>query len=616
MTWHHFAAFLWLRWRLFSNQFARGGVLTKIFLILAAVGAALSAVTMLIGSFFAGLFLLPTAQPIVVLLVWDGATLLFLLSWSVGLMTELQRSESLSLDKFLHLPVSLSAVFSLNYLTSLVCMTTIVWAPALLGLALGQAFGSGATLALVLPAAVSFIFMVTALSYQFQGWLASLMVNKRRRRTIVVIVTLFFVLIFQIPNLINLLHPWQGVVEQRKEALEQQKTALDELDRALKAHEITEGEYIRRATAIRHEQDSDGEATLQRWQDAAWIANMVVPIGWLAWGAATAREGNMLPCMLAIIAYTLVGTASLWRGYRTTVRIYTGEFTARGPDVRAVPVAQGSPLPAAPATAPGAALLELSIPWLSDQAAATALAGFRSLTRAPEVKMLLLTPIIMVVVVGGIVLRESSVSEALRPLIAFGITTTVLITFTQLVGNQFGHDRSGFRAFLLSPAPRREVLLGKNLAIAPIFVALALPVIILFEIFLPLPLDELLAMPLRLASMFMIFCMGANLLSILAPMPVAVGSLKPLSPKVLPLLLHMLFVIAMPFALMSTLLPLGIKVGWEAMECPGVVPIYLLLTALEFLAIGLLFRVVLTWEGRLLQAREQVILETVVAKAE
>ncbi len=51
------------------------------------------------------------------LLVWDGLVLAFLFFWLIGLLLELQRSEVLSLDKFLHLPVSLRGAFLINYLS-------------------------------------------------------------------------------------------------------------------------------------------------------------------------------------------------------------------------------------------------------------------------------------------------------------------------------------------------------------------------------------------------------------------------------------------------------------------------------------------------------------------
>ena len=37
----------------------------------------------------------------------------------------------------------------------------------------------------------------------------------------------------------------------------------------------------------------------------------------------------------------------------------------------------------------------------------------------------------------------------------------------QILQNQFGMDRDGFRALVLSPIPRHQILFGKNLATAP-----------------------------------------------------------------------------------------------------------------------------------------------------
>src|SRR5258708_26286243 len=102
--------------------------------------------------------------------------------------------------------------------------------------------------------------------------------------------------------------------------------------------------------------------------------------------------------------------------------------------------------------------MNLSCVW--DRTSAVALSGFRSVTRDREAKMLFLTPVIMVVVCGAIFWRQSVKTPiAARPLIAYGATTMILFTLTQLVGNQFGFDRSGFRVFVLCAAPRRDILL-------------------------------------------------------------------------------------------------------------------------------------------------------------
>ena len=112
----------------------------------------------------------------------------FLFFWMIGLLTELQRAEGLALDKFLHLPVSPAGAFLINYLSSLFSLTLIVFVPAMIGL-IARAGRSpmGPAMLLALPLLAAFVLAVTAVTYQFQGWLASLMTNPRRRRTVIVV---------------------------------------------------------------------------------------------------------------------------------------------------------------------------------------------------------------------------------------------------------------------------------------------------------------------------------------------------------------------------------------------------------------------------------------------
>ena len=202
MNLSHLRAFCWLRWRLFVNQLAKGGLANKVLLAILAVMAVGGSVVFFIGFFAIGLlvFALPDVPPSILMFAWDGLAVSFLFFWSVGLMTELQRSEAFSLDKFLHLPVSPSGAFVFNYLSSLMSVNLLIFMPAMVGFALGLAFSKGPAMLLLLFLVAAFFLMVTALTYQFQGWLATLMVNKRRRRTIIGIVTVVFLLVTQAPN--------------------------------------------------------------------------------------------------------------------------------------------------------------------------------------------------------------------------------------------------------------------------------------------------------------------------------------------------------------------------------------------------------------------------------
>ena len=139
----HFWAFLWLRWRLRVNQVRRAGPVNAVILAVLAILGAIVAICLFVAFLLLGLFGLGTVPPAMLMFVWDGMVLGFLFFWTVGLVTELQRSEALTLQKFLHLPVSLSGVFLINYLSSLFSLTLLFFLPPMVGLRLGLVLSAG-----------------------------------------------------------------------------------------------------------------------------------------------------------------------------------------------------------------------------------------------------------------------------------------------------------------------------------------------------------------------------------------------------------------------------------------------------------------------------------------
>jgi hypothetical protein len=339
VNWQHLTAFLWLRWRLSVNHWRRGGAFSAIVMTVLSFAAVAVAIPLFIGSFMLGLYLIPKAEPVHLLFAWDGVILGFLFCWGIGLVTELQRTESLSLSKFLHLPVSVTSAFLINYLSSLLSLTTITFLPVMIGFCLALVFAKGWLLVLALPSLAAFLLMITALTYQFQGWLGSLMTNPRRRRMVIVTSTALFVLILQLPNLLNMLNllnidrPWG--IQQRANRSATLVEELAKLDRARQAGEFDSIEHLRRQTEIikEHEaatQQIDRETT-DYGERTARVVNLILPIGWMPLGVMAAAEGRALPAILGCLGMTLVGTASLWRAYRTTVGLYQGQFERAGP---------------------------------------------------------------------------------------------------------------------------------------------------------------------------------------------------------------------------------------------------------------------------------------------
>jgi hypothetical protein len=608
------AAFVWLRWRLLINRWHRAGALNAVLMMVFTVGALIIAVPSLITTFILGLYLIPRAAPVHLMYAWDAVVVAFLFFWGIGLVIELQKTEPLSLSKFLHLPVSVNGAFLINYLSSLLRLSLVFFAPAMVGFSLALVFAKGIVLFPVLPLLAAFLLMVTALTYQFQGWLASLMSNPRRRRTVVVATTALFVLASQLPNFLNM-YFMSWATQQRAIRAAALTRELAKLDRAFHSQEIDAKELVRRRQEVMETEQLAAQQAVSEnveyGKQMARIVNLALPVGWLPLGVMSAAESRVLPSILGVLGMTLIGTASLWRAYRTTIRQYRGESTSR------------KRRPAAGVASPasirkgGTLLLETRIPGMSESVSAIALAGLRSLLRSPEGKMMLLMPLVMSAVFGSMLLSaRTGVPESIRPLVGIAAMALVLLGLLQIMGNLFGFDRDGFRVFVLSSAPRRDILLGKNLAFAPLGLGMATILLALVQTVCPMRLDHFLSMFPQYISMFLLFCLLANALSIYTPTYIAAGALKPSNPKLSTVLLQLgMVILLVPLTQGPTLLPLGIESLLELFDWRVGAPICLVLTVVQCAIVVVLYRILLNWQGRLFQAREQSILESVANRA-
>src|SRR3989475_7909844 len=202
MNWSQLRTVFWLRWRLTRNQWSRrGGGLSAVLTMLAVVTGFVMALGGGVAGTIAGAVGLSKAPPQVMLLVWDVIIFIFLFLWMIGVLAEIQRSETIDLGRLLHLPVSLKWIFVVNYLASHLTLSIIVFLPGALGLCTGLLWGRGWGMILMVPLVLGFVFMITAWTYCLRGWLVALMVNKRRRRSILMGVTLAAILLGQLPNL-------------------------------------------------------------------------------------------------------------------------------------------------------------------------------------------------------------------------------------------------------------------------------------------------------------------------------------------------------------------------------------------------------------------------------
>ena len=612
MNLEHLRAILWLRWKMSSNQWRRLGTLNAVVTTGIVIGAIAASFVLFFAALIGGSVVLATTEvePDVLMFVWDVIVLLFLFVWCIGLVTELQRSELLSLDKLLHLPLSLSGTFFLNYASSLLSLPMIVFLPGMLGFALACIVAYGWSMLTILPLLLSFMLFVTALTYQFRGWLATLMQNKRRRKSIIVAITLLFILLVQAPQLINI--TVMSSSSRRNSQQSQEHTQkINELTQLLASGEITPEENTRRMEVLKEERKQRRKDGKARFYDEAvsklLLANQVLPIGWFPYGARAGAMGNPLPGILGSVALFGIGALSLWRSYATTMRFYTG---SRGKAKKVVKKPQSK------STREPSNGLAAKIPFLSEQVATVTLCGFRTTLRAPESKMALLTPVIMVCIFGGVIvagpgreLRNHDVQWA-TPFIGLAIIGVMLFGLAQLMINIFGMDRGGFRAFVLMPVERHNILIGKNLSVVPIAACIAVILIVVLQVIFRMRFTHLVATLVQLVPTYLMFCLAGNAASIFAPMAVATGSLKPAQPALWPILVQMFFTMFAPLALVPAAVALGAETVLAQTTDINWLPIYLLFTLIEAAFAVWIYCALIKVQGQWLQKRETRILET------
>ena len=595
MNWSQLQTILWLRLRLVLNQWRRGGGVGAVLAGVVTVGAITLGVGTFVGGLLAGIFAFKPATPMMVmLLVWAGLTGAFLLFWGVGLLAELQRAEPIDLHRLMHLPVLLGQLFFLNYLASHAALSVLLTVPAMLGLALGLALSRGPAMLLLVPLALSMVFMVTAWTYCLRGWLASLMSNPRRRQAVVLGITLVMVLVFQAPNLY-----FNVVRRDARPPAPTHQTAAEAQTRAA-ARQAAEQKQLERFTG----------------------ALPFLPPFWLPVGAQALAQGRVAPALFGLLGSVALGALGLRRAYRSTLLFYRGETGGQAPAAMprasAAPAAQNAAAAQTTAAPNRDRFLERTLPGVPEQAAAVALATFRSLLRAPEVRMSLGMAFIFTLIFLATTLARSApvLTGAAPAFVLTGLVTMTVFMMFGLLANQFGFDRAGFRALLLAPVERRHLLLGKNLALLPVAGGFGIVLCVAVTLWLGLSPTRLVAGLLQLGAALCLAFTAGNLLSIIVPWRIQPGTMKPSKMPGGVVFLMVVSQFLLPVALLPIFVPPLAEFLWEKSHGAGWVPINLLLSLPLVSAAAALYWFTLAPLARLLQRREHKIIERLTTEVE
>lgn len=614
MNLKHFIALIQLRYQLSFNQIRKAGKLNLILSVLALVIGLISSVSAFFIGLLGGAVWFQDASTTTILITWNAIVAAFVGMWLIGLLVELQQTELMSIDKLLHLPISLRGAFFLNYTSSFVNTTFILFAPTMIGLSLGLTFARGWGMLLSIPLVLGFLFLVTTLTYQLRGWLARIMENKRTRGTIIAFITVFIILLSQIPNLINL--SYQGSRKERRELRRAQLEEIKELGRMEIDVRILAGEiqpeengfWLEEAEALAKERLAEQERN-ERDELFAYAVGIIetvdtyVPLGWLPLGVVRADQRNWMPGIVGSLALFAIGMVSLLFSYRSSMQKYLGVEPRRRRRKKTDQVATKKD-----------EFLFKKLPFASDQVSAVAVFSFRSLMRAPESKMVLIFPLIMGLLAGSFLLgkRDFVVPMLARPWIPLGVIAVTMFGIAQLLLNQFGVDRDGFRAFVLSPIERKDILIGKNVALAPLAVGICLLLICVVQVIVPQGIASFLASVLQVLAVYLLYCVLGNLVSIFFPMGIKRSSMQPANPRFVPMLIMMVGLLVGPTVLMiPTVIACGIPAIIEAVTDRSMGWLYLILSSIQLGLVLAIYRLAIKQQENWLWRQEPRILDVV-----
>ena len=246
-----------------------------------------------------------------------------------------------------------------------------------------------------------------------------------------------------------------------------------------------------------------------------------------------------------------------------------------------------------------------------------ALAEFRSMLRAPEMKimfgMLVLIP--MIFVESRFTTGSTKILEVMQLFLIPSALMFMATLLIPLVGNQFGFDRDGFRCLVLSPIDRRWILFGKNLAFSPFVIATSLLWVTVMSIGFRLSVLTALAGLFQAVSMVAILFLCGNLLSILFPFRIQSGAVKPTKRPIGIMLVQFFCLFAVQFAMVPLVLPALVEFLLRSHTITQL-PINFLLSVVLAALTSYVYWLTLKPLGRLLEQREIRILSAVTAEVE
>jgi hypothetical protein len=192
----------------------------------------------------------------------------------------------------------------------------------------------------------------------------------------------------------------------------------------------------------------------------------------------------------------------------------------------------------------------------------------------------------------------------------------MFLSLSQLMYNLFGFDRAGFRQLVLLPTPRKQILLGKNLAFLPVAGVSGAIFLLIVKAAMSISFVIVIAAVLQLLAAFLLLSMVGNLISVLVPYRIAAGSLKPTKSSTKTTILIFASRMFFPMVMAPIFFPPAMGLLWSSAGWLPAAPVNLFFSAAICALLVLFYKLSLTPLGELLQRREKQILEIVTKEIE
>ena len=568
-TWAaHLRTVVWLRWKLWQRRWHREGRWLRGLGVLATGLAVVTGCLSFLLALGLGIFLLPKAEPFIVLITWVMLLVILVVFRVSGVVASLQRGEGLPLENLLHLPFAPHQVFLLNFALSQLTLSTVIMVPALVGLGIASTVALDFRNAVLIPASLALVICVAAVLYQVQGWIASAVANKPHRVLIGSVLLGALLLLTQAPGLYSMHQLGQ-------ERASQQEEATVEVTPSDQREDIAVG-LARRATL------HPGE--LNRWTR-----------GWVAYGSVDGLDITPWRSVVGMVALLLIAVLSLGRSYKATLAHYRDGYPRAARARRARAVRQRPRRRARRSlTSPVAAIARVTLrQWL----------------RSVRGKMVLLSPLLLAFFSTVLWIQfPGLVDSDTLPLTAIVVVTLVGMPLA-LSCNLFAFDGHGFCLYRFAGVPARTLLLGKCLALLPVFATLAGAVLALVTLLGSMAGTHALATVLQAGIVFVACCMLGSTFSIRLPYAVSHASMS--SSGMYSAGLLALLAESVVLVLLILIAERALAIEEALQEVGHDFPVYLALSMIEFGLSVVAFRALLGRQARQLVERSDQILDAV-----